>query len=212
MIRHVVWDWNGTLLDDVDPTVFTLNSLLEERRMPLVTREEYRDRFGFPVRAFYEGLGFDFGKEDFAALSIAFIERYRARGGAMRLWSGALEVMAALEARGVGQMVVSAMERGLLGRMLAEHGVAGFLAGHHGREDLQAGSKVELGVGAVRAAGLRPEEVLVVGDTLHDQELARAIGCRVALFAGGHQSPARLSAAGAPVIERLEELPPLLDW
>ncbi len=98
------------------------------------------------------------------------------------------------------------MEARLLGDMLDGHGLTPLLAGHHGRPDHSAGSKVELGADAVRRLALDPASVVVVGDTLHDHELAQAIGCRAVLYAGGHQTRERLAAAGAPVIDRLPEL------
>ena len=75
-IRHVIWDFNGTLLDDLSCCLGALSTLLEERALPPITTERYREEFGFPVRDFYVGLGFDFEREDFDAVSRTFIARY----------------------------------------------------------------------------------------------------------------------------------------
>jgi phosphoglycolate phosphatase len=206
MIRHIVWDWNGTLLDDVDSCVDTLNVLRAERRLPAIGKGEYRARFGFPVKAFYEQIGFDFAAEDFAALSRDFHAGYRARWGEMRLQPGVRELLGGLGGQGIAHLVISAMESRLLGEMLAVHELDPLLTGYHGRADLSGESKVELGAAAVRGRGLDPAEVLVVGDTLHDHELARAIGCRSVLYAGGHQDRARLAAAGTAVTDSLSEI------
>jgi phosphoglycolate phosphatase len=206
MIRHVIWDWNGTLLDDVDCCVATLNSLRAERGMPLVSRAEYRAGFGFPVQAYYQAIGFDFAVDDFATLSRDFHARYRARAAEMRVVDGARELLGALAGRGIGHLVISAMETGLLGQMLAEHAISPLLAGWHGRDDQAGVGKVELGASAVSARALDPAELLVVGDTLHDLELAQAIGCRALLYAGGHQSRERLDATGTPVVDSLVQI------
>jgi phosphoglycolate phosphatase len=206
-IRHVIWDWNGTLLDDVDCCVDTLNGLRAARQLAPIAREEYRERFGFPVRAFYEGIGFAFADDaEFAALSHEFIAAYQTRAAQMRLTPGAHELLAALGKRGLGHVVVSAMEGRLLGQMLRTYGLHPLLAGHHGRDDLSAGSKVEHGIAAVRRMGLDPRELVVVGDTLHDHELGEAIGCPAILYAGGHQTRARLSRAGAVVVDALGDV------
>ena len=211
MPRTIIWDWNGTLLDDVDCCVATLNVLRGRRDMPALSRDEYRRRFGFPVRAFYEEIGFDFASEDFALLSQHFIEEYCGRPHEMRLTLAAPDTLGRLRERGAQHLVVSAMESRLLADMLGTHGLMPLLAGHHGRPDHSAGSKVELGAEMVRRQGLDPRELVVVGDTLHDLELARAIGCAVVLYAGGHQSRERLESAGAPVIDKLDELDQHLD-
>jgi phosphoglycolate phosphatase len=206
MIRTIIWDWNGTLLDDVDCCVATLNTLRARRAMSPLDREEYRRRFGFPVRAFYEAIGFDFDAEDFAQLSRDFIAEYRRREAEMRLAIGARDLMTSLAAQETRHLVVSAMEARLLGDMLLAHELHPLLAGYHGRDDHSAGSKVEHGTSAVRRLGLDPGGLVVIGDTLHDLDLARAIGCRAVLYAGGHQSRARLAAGGVPVMESFAQL------
>ena len=56
--KNIVWDWNGTLLDDVAVGVDTLNEMLGRRALRLLSVEEYKDRFGFPVVEFYQKIGF----------------------------------------------------------------------------------------------------------------------------------------------------------
>lgn len=211
MVRRIIWDWNGTLLDDVDCCVATLNVLRGRRQLAAVSREDYRRQFGFPVRAFYEQIGFAFATDDdFAQLSQHFIAEYCGRETEMRVTASAPGTLARLAARGVSHMVVSAMEHRLLGEMLAAHQLMPHLGGYHGRPDHSAGSKVEIGAAAVRALGPDAGGLLVVGDTLHDLELARAIGAEAVLYAGGHQSRERLEGFGAPVIDDLAELEHLL--
>lgn len=211
MIRYVVWDWNGTLLDDVDGSVRVLNGLLDRRGLQPVTRDDYRAQFGFPVRPFYQALGFDVSEAAFAALSSEFIATYREILAGVALHEGALEVLTQVGRLVEGQLVVSAMEHNLLGRMLIDYGVAAHLHGHHGTADLQAGSKVEIGLAAVRALGVEPDDILLVGDTTHDHEVAEAIGCRCALLAAGHQEASRLARTGRPVLHSLSDVLPLIQ-
>ena len=75
--KHIVWDWNGTLLDDRWLCVESINRILKKRKMPLTLEKTYKETFCFPVIKYYETLGFDFIKESFKDLSIEFIEYYK---------------------------------------------------------------------------------------------------------------------------------------
>jgi phosphoglycolate phosphatase len=206
MIRHIIWDWNGTLLDDVDSCVDVLNGMLQRRGLREVTRKYYKERFGFPVKPFYEGLGFDVSEAAFLALSNEFIAQYKSVLAGVDLHDGALDVIASLGDLLEGQVVVSAMEHSLLGTMLKDYGVMPHLRTHQGTKDLQAGSKVDVGVALVRTLDLNPREVLLIGDTAHDLELAEAIGCACALHVGGHQARERLQATGCDIVDDLQSV------
>jgi phosphoglycolate phosphatase len=203
-IRHVIWDFNGTLLDDVDCCVLALNSLLDERALARVSRAQYLERFGFPVRDFYLALGFDFAREEFERVSDVFIARYTAALSSAAPVARALEALLELQRRGVAQSVVSAMEQRLLRQLLEHFGLHGYMVHVRGLDHLGASSKVEVGLTLQRELGLSPDEILLVGDTLHDFEVASAIGCRCLLYARGHQTRARLEQSGAPVIDSLD--------
>ena len=62
----VVWDWNGTLLNDVELNCAIMNRMLLERgKKPLPDLETYRRIFGFPIKGYYERAGFDFSREPY---------------------------------------------------------------------------------------------------------------------------------------------------
>lgn len=211
MIKHVVWDWNGTLLDDIAPSIDAINSLLRDRAMQEIAHEDYRERFGFPVRDFYIGLGFDLAREDFAGVSATFIQRYRDRLHLMRLHVGVHDTLQRLRLRGITQHVVSAMEARMLQEMLTHHQIVEHVQHIRGLDHLNATSKIDLGVALVTTLACSPDEVLFVGDTLHDHETAVAMGCRCVLFTGGHQSKQRLQQVGVDVIETLADVERFID-
>jgi phosphoglycolate phosphatase len=210
-IRHVIWDFNGTLLDDVDCCVATLNTLLDERKLAQVTRASYLARFGFPVQDFYRALGFDFERESFDLVSSTFISRYTERIELALPCSGAELALAENQRRAIGQSVVSAMEQNMLDRLLLRFGLARHMTHVRGLDHHNATSKVQLGLALRHELGVRPEQLLLVGDTLHDYETATAIGCHCLLYAGGHQSAERLARSGAQLIESLAEVAAFID-
>jgi len=104
---HIIWDWNGTLLDDAWLRVEVMNTLLAERNLPLMTARRYMDVFDFPVKDYYQKLGFDFDHEPFEIAGTAFINRYQARCSECTLRTGALELITALHSAGYDQTILS---------------------------------------------------------------------------------------------------------
>jgi phosphoglycolate phosphatase len=218
-LRHVIWDFNGTLLDDVGCCIETLSTLLVERSLPPITTERYREQFGFPVRDFYAGLGFDFAREDFDAVSRTFIDRYLDRLTTARAHDGAHDALRYVASRSLGQSVLSAMEHRLLGDLLVRYELRGPMQHVRGLSDLRASSKVELGRALLDEIDAPASAVVLVGDTLHDYETACAIGCRSVLVAHGHQTRARLEREtkkarddGAALPEIVDALSDVIDW
>lgn len=203
--RNVVWDWNGTLLNDLETGVRTLNDMLGRRGMPALSVEEYKERFGFPVIDFYRSVGFDMEREGMHDLSVDFVETYDRFAGLLGLNAGVPEVLAGFGSAGARQYVLSALREDLLQEMLAGFGIASHFSGVCGSEDIYASGKVERGRRMLAAFGIEPADTLMVGDTVHDAEVAGALGFHCILFAGGHNSEERL-AGSAPVVHRLEEL------
>ena len=123
--KNVVWDWNGTLLNDVKVGVNTLNDMLGRRGLPLLSVEDYKEKFGFPVIDFYDRVGFDMEKESFHELSVDFVETYDKYAGEVGLNEGVREVLAGIQQTGVKQYVLSPQsDLDKVRRYLAAHGFA----------------------------------------------------------------------------------------
>ena len=207
-IRHntVIWDWNGTLLDDVDISIAATQALLAERGLPLLTKERYKEVFGFPVRNYYATIGFDFDKEPFEIPANQYMDNYRAMSPDAKLNSEAISTMLKLKELGCRQYILSAMENSLLGKMTKDTGILPYLDGTFGIENDYADSKSHIGKRMVMHLNLDPRYCLMVGDTLHDAEVAKECGFDCVLFAGGHFSKSRLVTLQVPVIDRLSEI------
>ena len=76
-IDRVIWDFNGTILDDVDTGIEAVDVLLAKYGLPeLKTRERYYEVFGFPIIDYYRRIGFDFEKTDYSILANEWVEIY----------------------------------------------------------------------------------------------------------------------------------------
>lgn len=207
----VFWDWNGTLMDDVRYSCGCLNGLLDEYGYPQrYDLERYRAVFGFPIEAYYRRVGFDFARDPYPVLAESYMQRYNAGVDGCPLTEGAAGVIRALAGRGIGQALLSVSRRDYLAQQAARRGLGDAFQAMLGLSDIYGAGKVQLGRDYIAASGADPARCLMVGDTDHDAETARAMGVRCILYAGGHQTRPRLEATGCTVIDRLADLPGLL--
>ena len=202
----VIWDWNGTLLDDMGVCINVMNRVLGRRGLPELDGERYREIFGFPVRDYYEQLGFDFTAEPFERISFEFIGEYREESLRASLREGCIPVLNHVRARGIRQVILSASQKEDLIRQAGHFGTLGYFDELLGLDNCHAASKIELGREWLKTSGISPKEALLIGDTRHDFETAAELGCDCILLTCGHQSGERLSGLGVPLIGSLEEL------
>ena len=209
--QHVLWDWNGTLLDDVDLCLNALHALCKPRGIPLLTLEKYRETFTFPVVDYYRSVGFDFNREPFDVLAQEWVDIYTARIWTdARLYEGVPETLAHLREAGIPQSILSAHQHDMLVGAVQRFGLLDFFEAVLGLGDFYAKSKVDLGKAWLAKAEVDPRRVVLIGDTLHDHEVAEGLGIHCILVAQGHQSRARLQGAGVPVLDAVDQLPGFL--
>lgn len=208
----IFWDWNGTLMDDVDFCLVCLNRLLAEHGYPQrYGLAEYREIFGFPIEEYYVRAGFDFTRHPYHELAKRYMDIYNAGVAACPVTAGAADVLAALQRAGWRQAVLSASRRDYLAEQVAARGLLGCFTELLGLRDIYGASKVEVGRSWLRESGLDPAACVMVGDSTHDAETAAAMGTKCVLYSGGHQSRARLEAVCPNVIDDLAALPKLLE-
>lgn len=203
--ENVIWDWNGTLLNDVKVGVDTLNDMLDRRELPLLTVQQYKDLFEFPVIRFYQRVGFDLVKESFHELSVDFVSTYDKYAGGIALNPFVQEVLIYVRQSGMRQYILSALREDLLNRMLGEFAIDSHFERACGSDDIYAAGKIERGRRMLETLDICPAKTVMIGDTVHDAEVARALGFDCILFAGGHNSEWRLQEK-ALVIHSMEEL------
>jgi len=197
---HIVWDWNGTLFDDVELCVDVMNGLLARREMKLLTVDSYRECFDFPVADYYRRLGFDFEEESFEVVGTEFIRDYETRREEAGLYSDASETLARVREGGAEQSVLSAYQQPMLEELIQFFGLDEYFVRLVGLQDHYAHGKLEQGVQWIRELAHDPGEVLLIGDTTHDFEVAQAMGVDCVLICNGHQAEARLKRSGVPVV------------
>ena len=198
-IDTLLWDWNGTLLDDGDYGVAIINAMLRRRGLPQRARADHARIFDFPVKLYYQRLGFDFEKEPFEVLSHEFVKTYYAGVYDCALRPGAETLLGYCRAHGFRQSILSATHESYLTELVHRTGVRSFFEALLGIESVHAPGKTERGMRWLEESGIDPANVLLIGDTAHDAEVAEAMGIHCWLVEGGHYDAERLHATGMPV-------------
>ncbi len=203
--KHIIWDWNGTLLDDAWLCVEILNDMLTRRKMKTTTLAQYQSEFDFPVISYYLKIGFDFEKESFDDIAREYITAYESQRFRCSLRAGTVDIIKLLKAEDILQSVLSASQRSSLIEALELFGLTDFFANIAGLDDYYAHSKMDIGKNLMKNLSASRKEVLLIGDTTHDYEVARELGADCLLTPVGHQSKERLLACGAKVCDNLDE-------
>jgi len=200
----VVWDWNGTLLDDFWLGLEVANGMLRRRGLQQMDEARYRAIFDFPVSEYYRIAGFDFDREPFPILADEFITEYNERVRECSLHAAASEILSELNSRGVRQVVLSASRQKALDEALEHYGILHHFETVQGLDDHFAVSKVSAGRDLLDGMNVDRATAVMVGDTTHDYDVARELGIESVLISAGHQSSDRLEATGAPVYSSLQ--------
>jgi len=202
---HLIWDWNGTLLDDAWLCRDIMNGQLRRRELPELTTERYAEIFDFPVEKYYRAVGFDWSRESFQEAGTEFIVEYEKRKKECSLQPGAREFLAQIAAQGRSQAVLSAYSHATLEEFLADFEIRHHFRTVTGNRDHYAAGKVEQGLKMLEDLHVSPREALLIGDTTHDAEVAKAMGIDCVLIPCGHNSLVRLQACGVPIRKNLGE-------
>jgi len=203
---HVIWDWNGTLFDDVGWCITVMNRLLASRNLkPLGGIAEYHRVFCFPVINYYRNVGFDLEKESFEDLAEEYVAMYHAgKTGNCTLRQNAVFVLETLKQRHATQVVLSATKTSDLLSQMSAFPILSYFDETLGLSDIYAKSKIDVGLDYIARKTIK--RALLIGDTAHDYETAKALGADCLLIAGGHQSKERLLTCGVPVLDDLLEI------
>ncbi len=203
---HIIWDWNGTIVNDSALCLSILNIQLAKSGKAPISIEDYRSKFLFPLSAFYEKMGLASSPETFQKQNLAFLMEYNLRRRECPLHDGVLKVLDGFLASGGTHSVLSAYATRHLVEMVNQYGIADRFSIIKGLDGTDADSKIDKGHELLKELGIKPSKVIMVGDSSHDYEVASALGVQCFLVAKGHQSVDVLSSCKAVLLENHEEI------
>lgn len=204
--KTILWDWNGTLVNDTQICIDAINIMLRDRQKAEISRETYRDIFTFPVRDYYARAGFNFDEEPFEKPALEFIEHYEALIRKTELFPDARETLNELKNRAYQQMILSAMQQDFLSETVAMHSIDHFFSRISGIDNHYAAGKVDNARKLIAGMDGDAGEIIMIGDTIHDHEVGEELGIEVILVERGHQSGDRLRETGRTVVNTFAEV------
>ncbi len=207
-MKTVIWDFNGTILDDLDLCLGIENEMLAKRGMKSgYTPEEYKEMFGFPVIEYYYKLGYTFEDESYDEISVEFNRMYDAGFDTCTLVDGFEELISESLKKGYRNVILSASRQEALDDQCRKLGIDSCFDEILGMDNMLATSKTKMAQRWMEQSDVNPEECLYIGDTDHDLDTAKALGIdNCILVSCGHQSYERLKKITDNVVHSLREV------
>lgn len=205
-IRLVIWDWNGTLLNDAPAGHTLMNALLLKRRKPGLTFDAYRRIYQHPIQNMYQAAGFDVSNEPFEDVALEWYHAYQRVLPQLKLHTNALEALHCFRKYGIQQAILSACPTDLLESCITDLGIRDYFTLISGLTDSYAKSKLTEGHTLIQKLKAVPSETILIGDSTHDHEVAKALGVKTLLVSHGFEHPERLARLGQPVFDSFANL------
>ena len=205
-LKNIVWDYNGTIIDDAWVAVAAENIVLKEHGLPEMTMEFYLNECEMPIENFYRKI-YDFSVCDFGEVAKSFLDNYDRIAPQAKPFPEVCEAIRRYSEKGYRQSVISGFETSRLVKSLENFGLADYFDFMSGADDTSCASKSERAAAVVKKYGYDPRETIFIGDMYHDFETARHVGADCVLIAKGHQSAEVLRSSGDTVVlDSAEEL------
>lgn len=204
--KHIIWDWNGTLFNDVDLCCNVINNILIENNLVPLSIEKYKEIFTFPVKEYYRKAGLDFNKVSFEELGKQFMEEYESRKFECSLYTETQYLLDEILKMKIEQSVLSAYSQQPLENLITHYRIKSYFVGLAGLNNIYANGKIELGKLWMQKLNLQKGEAVLIGDTLHDFDVAKEIGADCILIANGHQKKETLLHSRTLVLDSLKDL------
>lgn len=204
--EYIFWDFNGTIIDDLDLCLDLLNVMVKKQGLKLVSKEKYKEIFGFPIIDYYKRAGLSFEQESFASMAVWFIDNYQPASFNCKLYDGVIDMFNYFKELGLKQVLLSASEINNLKEQTDHFNITKYFDAILGLDNIHARGKIGIGEEFVKANKIDPSKVLMIGDTVHDKEVADALGFDSLLVANGHQSKEVLKKVTDNVLDDILEV------
>lgn len=195
MLKNLIFDWSGTLCDDLTPVVTTTGKIFQKHGLKPLTRAEFLDQFSLPYDKFYA--------ERIPHVPIEYIEDdwkefFPKDGGEITVIEGVNEFLEEAKSYGFRLFLLSSVPREQFDVQASKFGLSGYFEDH----ETSVIDKSERMLELLTRNNLVPNETAYVGDMIHDMESAKKCEVTAIGVATGYESADDLHKAGADMIFR----------
>lgn len=207
MFTHVVWDWNGTLSDDLWIAVESINACRSVSGLPPISRGDYRNNYQRPVRLFHEWVqGKELTDAEWEVEQATFEAAYSSRAHKAELVVDARTCLEQLKVTGVGQSVLSMLPHSQLNKAISLQAVQQYFALVEGPKGNDSSTKAGLLQKHVTNPCVRSrQDVVMIGDCVDDATAAATAGIHCVLVASAAYQPRALLQGAAPTFDTLSD-------
>ncbi|MEU8223245.1 HAD hydrolase-like protein [Kribbella sp. NPDC048915] len=212
-MKHVVWDWNGTLLNDNHAVLAAVNGVCAGFGRGELTWAEWQAAYARPMRLSYEQiLGRRLDDTEWAQVDKLYHDRYDEILHTCELAADALDALRACAASGRTQSLLSMWFHARLTPTVEQYGLTSYFTRIDGLPgEVGGGSKADSLIRHLDAQQLDPADVVLIGDVVDDAEAARSAGTHCVLVTTGAMTPDSLQTTGAPVATSITQALNLLE-
>jgi len=189
-VKNIIWDWNGTLVDDGWLFVELINLVLKKRGLKQLTIKEYQKKFCFPLEKYYQRLGFDFNVEPYEVPSMEFVALYNKNKHRPILYEGAKKLLKTICDSGAKNYLLSAQNEEALVGLVHFYGLESYFTDVRGTNNFHARGKGVVAKEVLKK--IHPKDyTLFIGDTNMDMDIAEFNGLQSIGLTFGHQAKGR---------------------
>ena len=204
--KHIIFDWNGTLVNDAWIFVDILNALLIPRGLHPITLKEYQNSFCFPIKSFYEKLGVDVSEKAFQKIEKDFVREYNQRMYQPQLFDDTINTIIQLIQSDISLSILSASNQEVLTQLVEYYSLTQYFDYIIGVDNYGANGKIECGRALIKQLNQPRNQIILIGDTDYDYEVASQLNINCILKTNGHQSINKLKIKTNNIIKSLKDL------
>jgi len=205
-IKNIIWDWNGTIVNDAYLFVEIMNHTLTKYNLKNITINDYKTKFCFPIKTYWKNLGFNFDDSTFNTMNHEFIKLYKKHMQKPMLQNQIIDVLKYAQNQSINQFILSASEHTILNKLIQYYKIENYFKDVVGVDNLNACGKKKLGINLVEKYNIDTNKTIVIGDTEYDSMVAKSIGCKAILVSFGHIDGKRLQNTGDMIINSYNDL------